>query len=92
MAEELAFVSAPNPYHDALDRVRRALELDYVAFDYSLLPDGELVVWEPNPYPVLWESGAEADGYLAYQKSHMDTVFSVVLDYYLRRARLPAPA
>lgn len=91
VAEELAFVNTPNPHHETLNNLREALDLDYVAFDYSLLPDGELVVWEPNPYPVLWDSISAADGYLDYQRSHMDAVFSVVLLYYLQRARLPLP-
>jgi hypothetical protein len=33
MAEELAFITAPNPHAHVFDRLRRALELDLVAFD-----------------------------------------------------------
>lgn len=90
--EEMAFLQSPNPFHDDLDRVRRALGLDYVAFDYSVLPDGELVVWEPNPYPVLWGRANEVNPEYDYQRPHMDAVFDLVFRFYLDRAGIDHPA
>jgi hypothetical protein len=49
--EELAFLSQPDPNHLRLQAARRALGLDFVAFDYSYDRGGNLIVWEANPYP-----------------------------------------
>ena len=35
-AQELAYIETPCPHHDAFQRAREALGLDFVAFDYSL--------------------------------------------------------
>jgi hypothetical protein len=49
--EELAFLSQPDPNHPRLEAARQALGLDLVAFDYSYDHEGQLVVWEANPFP-----------------------------------------
>jgi hypothetical protein len=51
--EELAFITQPDPNHARLQAARKALELDFVAFDYSYDHEGHLVVWEANPYPLI---------------------------------------
>ncbi len=53
IAEELRFVGAPCAEHDILDAARRELEFDIAAFDYSFDANGEIVVWEANPFPDL---------------------------------------
>jgi len=53
IAEEAAYVARPDPNHEALQRAREALELDFVAFDYGYDRDGQVVVWETNPYPTI---------------------------------------
>lgn len=88
LEEEMAFLTSPSPHHALLDNVRQALGLDYVAFDFSITPDGEPVVWEPNPYPVLWGRANEVNPEYNYQRPQMDAIFSNVLRFYLERARL----
>ena len=51
--EELDYIGRPDPNHWTLQRARRALGLDFVAFDYSYGHDGRIIVWEGNPYPGL---------------------------------------
>lgn len=51
--EELAYVTRPDPHHELLQRARRALGLDLVAFDYGYDREGRMVVWEANPFPTI---------------------------------------
>ncbi len=53
IAEELAFVGGPCAQHALLDAARRELGFDIAAFDYSFDDNGEMIVWEVNPYPDL---------------------------------------
>ena len=92
--EELAYVNRPDPFHDALDAARKALELDFVAFDYGVDQEGRLVVWEPNPFPMLWSRFNARDPYFKYQRPQVDRVFELQLRFYLETACLaeaPAP-
>jgi len=85
LAEDQAYLAAPDPNHDILQRARRALGLDVVAFDYGYDHAGELVVFEPNPLPNFWDpSGGEA--YTRYQYPLFDAIYGELLAYYLRRA------
>lgn len=86
--EELAFVNAPNPFHQDLVRAARTLELDLVAFDYSVDRSGRLVIWEPNPYPGMWPKAYDDDRYYDYQRACVERVFAHMLSFYLRRASL----
>ena len=53
--EELAYTSSrEDPNREILVRAAKALGLDVVAFDYARTRDGELVVFEPNPFATLW--------------------------------------
>ena len=87
ISEELAFTNSSNPFHDQLVAAREALELDFVAFDYSVDANGNLVVWEPNPYPCLWSSLNERDPYYEYQHRCIANVFEHVLSFCLERAK-----
>jgi hypothetical protein len=53
IAEELAFLDGPADERTAFEAVRRELGFDIAAFDFSLGPDGQPIVWEVNPYPDL---------------------------------------
>jgi len=72
IAEEIAYVSGPCPYHDAFDAARRELEFDVAAFDYGLDTDGMPVVWEVNPYPDLSRPRGRPGEYLdsAIERGH----------------------
>jgi hypothetical protein len=49
--EELEYITGTDPNCELLQRARRALGLDLVAFDYGYTPDGQIVVWEANAFP-----------------------------------------
>jgi len=51
--EEIEFLSRTDPNDAQFQAARRALGLDFVAFDYSYDRNGQLVVWEANPFPHL---------------------------------------
>jgi hypothetical protein len=83
--EEIAFIEAREPAHKRFVAAREALGLDFVAFDYSYLPDGEIVVWEANPYPMLHL----LTGRRAYRAAPTKRVFAAMTALYLERAGLP---
>jgi hypothetical protein len=85
LAEDQAYLAAADPNHDALQRARRALGLDVVAFDYGYDREGGLVVFEPNPLPNFWDSSG-GDAYTRYQYPLFDAIYGELLAYYLRRA------
>ena len=49
--EECAYIDGPDPHHARFQSAMKALGFDMAAFDYSLTPDGDVVVWEVNPFP-----------------------------------------
>ena len=59
--DEWEFFSKPNPHHDLFNKLRRALGYDFVAFDYAIDLAGNVVVWEPNPFPIVY-NGATPQG------------------------------
>ena len=86
-AEEIAFLEASEPAHDRFVAASRALGLDFLAFDYSVLGDGEIVVWEANPYPKLHL----LTGRRGYRAPPTKRVFAAMTALYLERAGLPVP-
>jgi len=86
--EELAFISEVDPNHSRLQAARRALQLDFVAFDYSYTRDGRLVVWEANPYPVI-QFGSE---HRRYRWPAVQRVLAAMARLYLVRAGLDVPS
>jgi hypothetical protein len=90
-AEEHAYLERPDPNHDALQRARRALGFDVVAFDYAYDTTGALVVFEPNPLPNLWDPTGDAE-FQRTQHALFDVIYGTLLRYYLERAGLPAPS
>lgn len=89
-AEELAYISGPDPHHAAFQRAREALGLDFVAFDYGYTPAGELIVWEANPYPYIrWP---RPKGQSEYRSAALHRTLAAMLLLYLERAGLePLP-
>ena len=74
-----------DPNHDLLNQARKVLGFDIVAFDYSYDNNGEIVVWEPNPFPVLWQiSNEKKDS--SHQLQTINRLYKVLLDYYLEKA------
>ena len=85
--EDIAYLSGPDPNDEVLQRARRALKLDFVAFDYSWDLGGRLVVWEANPYPYFHFIG----GRRAYRTPAVERAFAAILELYHSRAGLPVP-
>jgi hypothetical protein len=83
--EELAFIHHPN--HERLQQARRALGLDFVAFDYSYDHEGRLVVWEGNPYPFI-QFGCVLR---KYRWPAVERVLAAMTHLYLSCAGLPIP-
>ncbi len=87
IAEEISYFSGNDPNHDILQKARKALGFDYMAFDYSYDSEGKLIVWEPNPFAVIWGS-TDNDPSKEYQLSSMDRIFTGLLNLYLQRANI----
>lgn len=85
--EELDYIGRPDPNHLVLQHARRALGLDYVAFDYGYDPDDRVVVWEANPYPYLHFSTKS----LVYRNASMHRTLAGILKLYLERAGMLSP-
>jgi hypothetical protein len=51
--EELEYVARQDPHHELFQRARKAMGLDFVAFDYGYDHTGRMVVWEANPFPLI---------------------------------------
>jgi hypothetical protein len=87
-AEELDYVSRPDPNHAALQAARRALGLDLVGFDYSYDRQGRLVVWEANPFLNLNYPSNRSAAHIA---DAVERSFAAVAHLYLHRAGLAIP-
>lgn len=88
-AEELAYIAHQDPHHEAFQKARIALGLDFVAFDYGYDTQGQLIVWEANPYPfVRWPS---VNGQSEYRVAALHRTMAAMLVFYLEKAGLSAP-
>lgn len=85
--EELNYVSRPDVNHEMLQRARRALGLDLVAFDYGYTPDGKMIVWEANPFPHC----VYATRRLMYKNAAMHRTLLAIVHLYFAAAGLPIP-
>ena len=81
--EELAFVTSPCAHHPLFDAARRALEFEIAAFDFSYDVNGDLVVWEVNPYPDLSRPRGDVGDYLA---PTVERSYAILADFYSSRA------
>jgi hypothetical protein len=85
--EEVHFASRADPDPRRWVAAREALDLDFVAFDHSVTPDGETVVWEANPYPYLHFVGGRRE----YRRAPTERVLAAMARLYLRRAGIAVP-
>lgn len=86
-AEEEAYLSGPDPFESRLQAAREALQLDMVAFDYSLDAEGRPVVWEANPYPYLHRPG----GRRTYRLPTYHRAFAMMVRMIFERGGLAVP-
>jgi hypothetical protein len=87
--EERAFIEGGAPHHEQFQQARRALGLDFVAFDFSYDRDGQLVVWEANPFPYI--HFPRPGGNRAYRAPGVERAMAAMLKLYLERAGLAVP-
>jgi hypothetical protein len=87
-ADELQYVTQADRNHAALQRARRALGLDLVAFDYGYTPSGEMIVWEANPFPTIVFGTRR----LVYRNPAIHRTLAAIVRMYLAAAELPIPA
>ena len=87
-AEELNYINAPCAHFEAFQKARRALGLDFVAFDYSLDPHGVPIIWEANPYPSFQFSRRE----LLYRNAAIHRTIAIIVASYFRAAAMELPA
>lgn len=84
--EELAYTNDPDPNHEQLQAARKALELDFVAFDYSYDHQGKIVVWEANPYPYIHFPARRL-----YRRQLTARTLAAMVNLYFQRAGLATP-
>ncbi len=87
IAEEIAYFRGEDPNHQILQEARKALGFDFMAFDYSYDQEGQLIVWEPNPFPVVWGSH-DAELEKKYALPSIDRIYVALLKYYLQLANI----
>lgn len=85
--DELAYINAHCPQHDAFIAAARLMGLDFVAFDYGLDAQGQPVVWEANPFPFIQFSQKA----LVYRNEALHRTIGIVVAMYLERAGLALP-
>jgi len=85
--EEIDYVSRPELHHELFQRARRALNLDFVALDYGFDAQGQLVIWEANPFPHFHIPR----GRLLYLRPAVNRTLAAMVHLYLTRAGLPIP-
>jgi hypothetical protein len=85
--EELAYIARQDPNHALLQQARLALGLEFVAFDYSYDRQGEVVIWEANPYPYIGFSTRK----LIYRNAALHRTVAAMLAMYLHYGNLPVP-
>lgn len=85
---ELAYIARQDPHHERFQAARIALGLEFVAFDYGYTREGEVVVWEVNPFPHIQFGRAST----VYRNRAIHRSVAAMLKMYLDYARLEAPA
>lgn len=88
--EELAFIEAEPECADTFRQASRELGLEYLAFDFGRLENGEMVVWEANPFPFVWFS--HPNGGTLYRSHAIHRTFAATLALFLQSAGLKLPA
>ena len=88
LEQEAEYIRNPDPNHQQLQAARDALGMDLVGFDYSFTPDGELVVWEANPYLDMNTPKHVSSNQLG---DAVTRTFAAVCHLYLRSAGVEIP-
>ena len=88
LEQEAEYIRKPDPNHDRLQAARDALGMDLVGFDYSFTPDGELVIWEANPYLDMNAPKHVSNDQLG---DAITRTFAAVAHLYLRSACIEIP-
>lgn len=86
--EELDYMRNDDPHRNRFLRAGALLGLDLLAFDYGYGPDGEVVVWEANPYPEIRFGKTST----LYRNPVRHRTCRAMLALYLERAGIPLPA
>jgi hypothetical protein len=86
-AEELDYIARPDLNHELLQRARKTIALEFVAFDYGYDKEGRTVIWEANPYPYI----AFSTKSLVYRNKAIDRTVAGLLAMYLRLGGLAVP-
>ncbi len=86
--QEIEFLISADSFEESLIAARRALDVEYVAFDYGVLPSGEPVIWEANQYAFIHFSTS----ILTYRNFAMDRTIAAIVLYYLTLAGIEPPA
>ena len=76
--EELAYLQNPRAVlgdraMDAIEHIGRALDLDYCGVDFSVLPDGRVLVFEANATMLV--HGEEPDSLLQHKNEFVLRIF-----------------
>ena len=77
-AEEVAFLDNPrlalgDKAMDAIEKIGHAMNLDFCGVDFSLLPDGRVLVFEANATMLIHPE--DADGVLAHKNVYVQRIF-----------------
>jgi hypothetical protein len=89
-AEEIAYLTQPDPNRALFQEARRRLQLEFVAFDYGYDQWGQPVVWEANPFPFIHFS-TRRRGPLKYRNFAIHASLRALLLSYYDQAGLPRP-
>jgi len=89
-AEELRFLDDPraalgDAAMDAVAAIGKRLDLDYAGIDFSILPDGRVLVFEANATMLVHPEAP--DGELAHKNPYIDRITSAFQALVDRRAR-----
>jgi hypothetical protein len=86
--EELDYLQTPPHERELFDRARRCLDLQWAAFDYSFDSQGEPIIWETNPYPVL---SFPPEPEFRYTHPYVERSLAAMTHMYLTAAGLSVP-
>lgn len=86
LKEEREFLEKPHEkISQQLVKARRLLGFDIVAFDYGIDQNGEMIIWEPNPFPLFWISRNETL-YSQNDQYAIEKIYETLFQYYLKRS------
>lgn len=87
-AEEALFLEHPGKAigataMTAIEAIGRALDLDYCGIDFSLLPDGRVLVFEANATMLVHPE--DEQGVLHYKNPYVQTIFNAFNTLFMRK-------